>query len=226
MDPEVPIYVCIAGEVRGPYSRAQLRDLAAVQVVTLETLTADAAGAWVPLGTLPWSAEVMPTKRDFGFRAAEFEELNRTDAKPIEVDHLTRVANAPPPEFRGREVIVAPLGRKGTLDHEGPNEVQQIVREVGQRIMANEPPLVLPPPRSPFPRWRWFLTAAVVGTAGFAMLPRIYQHNWNYEPITFSIVAGWIVLYDGFLVYLMVLDRKLNSGVQETMAKTTVGGDS
>jgi len=215
-------FVRVANTVRGPLGLGQLRELASVDLVTAETEIAERAdGPWVRLGTLALCAEVVPVRRAFGFKAAEFEELNRGPAPEVNVDDLKVAANRPPASFRGREIAVTPLGKRGTPEGGPLNEVQEMVLEVGRKVAANAPPVVLPPVRAAFPRWRWFLAAAILGSAGILSIPRFYEGKWSYEPMTFSIIMGWVVLYDGLLVYLLVLDRKVSATVRGDVAKKT-----
>jgi len=212
MAPPPAHFVRLAGVVRGPLRLEHVREMAESGVITPETEIAPAAdGPWVPLAALPLCAEIMPVRRVLGFKAAEFDQLNQGSAPAMDPNEVILQANQPPASFRGREVAVTPLGRLGPRAG-GANEVQAMVLEVGRRVAANAPPVVLPPPPARFPRWRWFLALGVLGTAFILCIPRFYPDRKSDE-FTFSILAGWIVLYDGFLVLVMVMER----GVRERL---------
>jgi hypothetical protein len=209
MEPPRLYFARLAGGVRGPFAAEHLRDLGEVQQLTAETeIATHPAGPWTPLGALPsLCAEVFPARRVLGFKSdAAFETLNADATPAVTIDEINAAAERIPASFRGREVVVTPQTLRGTRDGEPPNEVQQMVQEVGRRVAAHAPPEILPPPPPRFPRWRWFLALGVLGTAGILCIPRFYPDRKSDE-FTFSILAGWIVLYDGFLVFVMVAER-------------------
>lgn len=218
MEPKRIHFVRVAGEVRGPLALEHLRDLAEAGVLTADAeIAASAGGPWAVLGTVPLCMEVFPARRVLNFRAAEFATVSDAATPAMAPDEVIAQANRPPATFRGREVVVTPQVWRGTLDHEPPNEVQQIVQDVGRRVAAHAPPMVLPPLPSPFPRWRWFLTAGVLGSASILSIPLFYERN--YDATTVAVLLGWVVLYDGFLVFLMVTDRMHNDGVRTRRLK-------
>lgn len=215
-------FVRIAGEVRGPLGLEQLRDLGGVEVITPESVVApSAAGPWTPIATLPICAEVFPARRVIGFKAKEFEEINRGTAPAMDPAEATAQANRSPASFRGREVLVTPQGLQGTRDGEPPNDVQVMVLEVGRKIAAHAPPAPPPPRRSLIPRWRWFVIPSFVGTAGIMAIPLLYDRQ--YDPSSVSILIGWTVLFNLLLVGIMALDRSLGDKVQAGIRKAERG---
>lgn len=218
MDSKSVHYVRVAGEVRGPIGLAQLRDMASVDVITSETEVAPRAdGPWARLATLAICAEVFPARRVLGFKAAEFEELNRGTAPAMDPNEAIAQANRPPASFRGREIVVSPLGVRGTRDDEPPNEVQAMVLEVEQRVAANAPPVVLPRAPGPFPRWPWFVVPSVLGSAGILCIPLLYDRR--YDEMSVSILIGWVVLFNALLIALMMIDRGLGNRASAKKAK-------
>src|SRR5476651_2447253 len=164
MDSKRAFYVRVVGGVRGPLGLEHLREMASVDVITPENEIAEnASGPWVRLATLAICADVFPARRVIGFKEAEFEELNRGPTPAMDPNEALAQANRPPAAFRGREVVVTPQVLRRPRDGEPPNEVQEMVLEVGRRVAANEPPVVLPPVPGPFPRWPWFAALSVLG---------------------------------------------------------------
>jgi hypothetical protein len=201
-------FVRIAGELRGPLGAEQLRSLAEAEVIAPETAVRDGAnGPWVALATQAICADVFPPRRALGFKAAEFEEINKAEGPAIDPNEIAAQAQRAPASFRGREVIVAPLGRRGTLAHEDPNEVQQIVQEVGRKIAAHAPPETPPAKRRWWRRWLWVGVPAVLGTAGIMAIPLLYDRS--YDDMSVSILLSWVVLYNGFLAMVVVWDAQL-----------------
>ena len=206
-------FVRIAGAVRGPLGMEHLRDLATGNVITPEAEIAPGAdGPWERMATLAICAEVFPARRVLGFKAAQFEELNRGSAPAVEPDEIIAQALRPLGALRGREVVVSPQVLRGTREGEPPNEVQAMVLEVGRRVAANAPPVALPQPPSAFPRWPWFAVPSVFGSAGILCIPLLYGRR--YDPMSVSILVGWVVLFNGLLVALMMIDRQLDDRVR------------
>jgi hypothetical protein len=212
MDPQGKFYFRVADEVRGPATVEQLRDFASVTVITPETeIAASAAGPWARIATVAIHAEVFPARRVIEFKAAEFESINDESTPAVRVDDLKEAALRPPPSLRGREVIVAPGVARPARDGDPANEVQAMVLEVGRRVAANTPVVVLPPTPGPFPRWPWFAVPAVLGSAGIMCIPMLYE--WRYDEMSVSILIGWTVLFNAMLVGVMVLDQQHNRNV-------------
>ena len=217
-------FIRIAGEVRGPVGIEQLRDLGSVEVITPESLVApSAAGPWTPIAALPICAEVFPPRRVIGFKAKEFEEINRGAAAAMNPEEAILQANQPPSSFRGREVLVTPPGRRGTRDGEPPNEVQAMVLEVGRQIAAHAPPPAPPPRRPRFPRWRWLVFPSVFGTAGIMAIPLLYDRQ--YDSSSLSILIGWTGLFNLLLVGILALDRSLGDKVSAGIRQAERGNE-
>lgn len=218
MEAERVHFVRIAGAVRGPLTSEDLCDLASAGLVTRESeIAPGAAGPWAALATQAVCAVVFPPRRVLGFKATEFEEVNRSAAPPVDLKEVIERANRPAPALRGREVTVAPLGKLGTREGEPLNDVQQIVQEVGRKVAENAPPIALPGPVVAFPRWRWFAGAALLGSAGFMSIPLLYGRP--YDGMSVAILSGWVVLFNALLLGLMMLDRKLSDAVRRDTSK-------
>jgi hypothetical protein len=211
-------FVRIGGAVRGPLTSEDLRDLAAAELVMRESdIALSADGPWAPLATQEVCAVVFPPRRVLGFKATEFVEVNRSAAPAVDLNEVIERANRPAPALRGREVTVAPLGKLGAREGDPLNDVQQIVLEVGRKVAENAPPIALPGPVVPFPRWRWFAVAAVLGSAGFMSIPWFYRRP--YDAMSVSILLGWVVMFNALLLGLMMLDRKLSDAVRRDKTK-------
>lgn len=212
-------FIRLAGAVRGPLALEDLRDLGQAGVVTPETeLAASASGPWARLATLPLEAEVFPPRRVLGFKAAEFENVNRASgAAPVDTKETIEHALRPAASLRGKEVTVKPLGRRGAPDGEPLNEVQVIVQEVGRKVAEHAGPVALPGAIIPFPRWRWFAVAAGIGSAGMLLIPLCYKSG--YDAMTVTILSGWVVLFNALLLGIMMLDRGLTGAVRKNKSK-------
>lgn len=221
MDSNGPYLVKIAGAVRGPVGIAQLREMGTIDVVTPETEIAPRPeGPWVRLATLAICVDVFPPRRAIEFKAAQFEELNRGPAPGMNPAEAIEQANRPPPTMRGREVRVTPQGLRATRSDQPRNEMQEMVLDVGRRVAANAPVVVLPPPPPRFRRWPWFAALSLFGSAGILAIPLLY--DGNYDAMSTSILAGWVVLFNGLLAMLLVLDRRLDAETRLNRAKMDI----
>ena len=210
-------YFRVAGILRGPATVAQLRDLAGVYVITPETEIAPSVGGpWTAIAQTPVHLEVFPPRPAIEFKAAEFESLNPASAPAITVDGIKETALQSPSALRGREVIVSPKVARPSRDGDPANDVQAMVLEVGRRVAASTPEVVLPPPPRSY-RWVWFAVPAVLGTTGIVCIPLLYGRQ--VDAISFSILGGWVVLFNGFLVALLAVDRQLDDRVKRNRAK-------
>lgn len=218
MDTKRVHFIRIAGVVRGPLAGEDLRDLAEAGIVTPETEAATGAGGpWAGLATLAIWAEVFPARRVLGFKATEFVEVNRGSvAAAVDVNNEIAHANRPAAALRGREVVVKPSVRRGPREGEPLNEVQVIVQDVG-RVVAEHTPLVPLPPAVAFPRWRWFAVPSGIGSVGLLCIPLLY--DGRYDSLTVSIISGWVVLWNGLLLGVMVADRKFSATVRRNKSK-------
>jgi len=205
-------------EVRGPLATEHLRELAEVGIAIPETESgASAAGLWTGRAEHAVAAEVWPRRRMLEFKAAEFSAVNEA-VRPLEACEMIAHALRPAEALRGQEVLVRPTVLRGTRDGEPPNEVQRMVQEVGRKVAENAPPIMLPPPPVvSFPRWPWFAVAAVLGSGGFPSFPFFY--NAPYDGMTVAILSGWVALFNGGLLALMVFDRGLSQTVRRNKGK-------
>ncbi len=211
-------FVRFAGEIRGPLAVEHLRDLADVGAITPDTeVGANASGPWTPLRTQPFSADVFPAKAAMGFREKEIETLNRPSAPAVDLQALIQAASVPGPVLRGREVVVTPQTPRAVKPAAPLNDVQLMVREVGAKIAAHEPPVTHAPRPKPFPRWKWFALPSLVGTPLIWTIPWFYGQA--YAGMTLNITLGWTVLFNALLVALMVLDARYRNEVGEARAK-------
>jgi hypothetical protein len=210
-------YFRVAGIRRGPATVEQLRDLAGVYVITPETeITANAGEPWVAIKLTPIYLAVFPPRPVIEFKASEFESLNPASAPVITVDGIKEAALKSPSSLRGREVLVSPKVVRPARDGDPANDVQAMVLEVGRRVAASTPEVVLPPPPRSF-RWVWFAVPSVLGTTGILCIPLLY--DGKVDAISFSILGGWVVLFNGLLAALLAVDRQLDDRVRRNRAK-------
>lgn len=211
MDPRPIYFVRLAAGVRGPMAVEHLRDLADAGFVTREhDIALSADGPWMPLAGHEICAEVFPARRAIAFKDAKVVPVSDAPVATLDPNRAIEDANRPPPSFRGREVLVTARGLLGTPDSGKPNEVQAMVQEVHARVAAHAPPLPPPPPPPPkYPRWRWFLAASLVGTAGIFGIPLLYE--MGYDSTSVAILLFWTALYNGFVGTVMMVDRAHNS---------------
>ncbi|MBI5766858.1 MAG: hypothetical protein HZA93_03635 [Verrucomicrobia bacterium] len=211
MDPRPIYFVRLAAGVRGPMAVEHLRDLADAGFVTREhEIALSADGPWTPLAGQAICAEVFPARRAIAFKDAQIVPVSDAPVATLDPNRAIEEANRPPPSFRGREVFVTARGLLGTPDSGKPNEVQAMVQEVHARVAAHAPPPPPPPPPPPkFPRWRWFVAASLLGTAGIMGIPLLYE--MRYDSTSVAILLFWTALYNAFVGTVMMVDRAHNA---------------
>ena len=149
------IYIRLNGEQRGPFGLEQLRELAEAGVVTPQSeASTQAAGPWTRLQDLPGCTGIFPERRQFQFKAREFEPVNRADAIPVDHRELIAAAN------RGRN---PPLPGKPPTT---PNDVIEILQENTRVQLRHERPV--DPTRPPNRRRRDYLLVMTVVNGCFA----------------------------------------------------------
>lgn len=218
MEPSLVYFVRIAGAVRGPVGIEQLREMGSIEVITPETeIAPQANGPWVRLATRAICSEVFPARRAIEFKTAQFEEINRDSTPAVDLDETIERAKRLPAAFRGREVVVPPHVVRPPRDGDPHNEVQEMVLDVGRRVAAHAPVVVLPPPPPRFPRWPWFAALSVVGSMAIMSIPLLYDRR--YDQMSVSILGMWTVMFNGLLVGAMMLDRRLSAMARSSQAK-------
>ena len=91
--PPDPLFLRLTGEIRGPFGRKRLRELAETGVITPATEAAEQRdGPWQSVGDLPGGAELFPERARLQFKAREFERLNQNATPPV--NHRVLVAAA------------------------------------------------------------------------------------------------------------------------------------
>jgi hypothetical protein len=188
MDAMPSTYLLLANEVRGPYSSDQLQVLAEVGAVTPDTgASARPDGPWLPLRQRPDAAQIFPARREFQFKAPEFERLNRAPGPPA--DH--------------REGIAAAQGGPAEPPRPPPNDVLEIVRAT-TRIQAQFEKSVDLTPR-PNRRLRDYLLAMAL-VNGFFGAAILFGHG---SPATLIYGLSGIVIASSGITWVMfgVMDR-------------------
>lgn len=202
-----PLYLRLAGEIRGPFALAQLRALVDGGAATPDTASAaDPAGPWAPLKTLPVAATLFPPPPAFRFKAAEFEIRNRDTSAPLDVQGFIAAANLPPPASAPAAAVPPPSAAPTP-----PNEVEQMVHAVAARTAAHTPPEQAAPfarrHRRSLRQVRNFLVVAVTGDAILAALALAYGRLDDGQSL--QIWIGWGCL---FTVAAAVLALLLETG--------------
>ena len=93
MPPPATLFLRLGGEVRGPFGREQLRELARDGVVAPGTEAAEsAAGPWTDIQQLAGWAEISPVRPQYQFKAKAFVAVNPR-GEPL-ADHRDLIAAA------------------------------------------------------------------------------------------------------------------------------------
>lgn len=162
MDLALQYYVRLRDKSHGPFTLAQLRELAAGHHLAPDTpLAAAPGGPWTPLSAHPLARELLP-------RAPErFERTERHSAPPIELSAIIAAAQPRPAPTAG----AAPAPPAPAAPVSAPHDVRSLLafnlaleKKRGLHALA---PSSLPPSR----RWRdYFVALALIGTLIFAIL--------------------------------------------------------
>ena len=92
-----------------------------------------------------------------------------------------------------------------------------MVLDVGRRVAANAPPEMLSPAPRRFPRWPWFAALAVFGSAAIMSIPLLYDRK--YDVMSTSILGCWTVMFNGLLITLALVDRRIGEQVRTNQSK-------
>ena len=200
MNPTIPRFLRIDGEVRGPCDLAAIRRLVENEVVSRETEAAGAAsGPWFPLEAFTDVAEFLPPRRELGFKATEFDVINPPGSPSLDVREAIASAQTEGLVLRPSHPpdLAAHLAAKAAAP---ANEVEMMVRAVRQ-VEAQYAPAPPPPPKwRPSRRLKLMVALAVIGNTLLAAIPIGYG-MWG-ESWTMTILGGWAVLYNGGLALL------------------------
>jgi len=143
MDAPSATFLRLADELRGPFTREQLRLLAESGVITPDTAGgAGPQGPWSPLRERPDATEIFPARREFQFKTPEFARAN-----PPAAPHVNSHERRPPVRRWPADASAPPPA---------PNDVLEIVHETAQTQALFEKPVDLT--RPPNRRRRDYLT--------------------------------------------------------------------
>jgi len=172
-------FLRLADELRGPFTREQLRLLAESGVITPETAgAAGAQGPWSPLRDRPDAAEIFPARREFQFKAAEFERVNPAVAAPHAAPHERL-----PPRSRGS----APA----------PNDVLDLVRDTARIQTGFDRPVDLT--RRPSRRHRDYVISMLAANGFFVAAILLSRGN----TVTLIFGLSGIVIASASLTWIM-----------------------
>ena len=136
--PPDPLFLRLTGEIRGPFGRKRLRELAETGVITPATEAAEQRdGPWQSVGDLPGGAELFPERARLQFKAREFEHLNQSGTLPV--DHRALIAAAQGPKVP--RAATAPAKRPGDIE-----EILRLNREQAAATAVQPAPARLPVP--------------------------------------------------------------------------------
>ena len=196
MNPAPGLFVRIGGEVRGPYGREQLRQLAEVEVIAPATEAATVvAGPWAKLETMVERAAVFPPRVELGFKPTEFAVDNNDSTPSVNLRDLIAAADGPLPPAVAAEAKARIAAAEALKQAAAPNEVAAMVRDVQQREAQFAPPLPPPKPWRPSRRLKFCAGLAIAGNAALAAIPLIYDAR--HDDMSLTILAGWAVIYNG-----------------------------
>jgi hypothetical protein len=88
------LFLRLNNEVRGPFRKEQLRELAELWVITPATEASEsAAGPWKKIQESAGYADVFPERTQYQFKAKEFAKLNVDTTPPVDHRDLIAAAN-------------------------------------------------------------------------------------------------------------------------------------
>lgn len=191
------VFLRLNQEVRGPFGLKLLTELARSGVITPDTeASANAGGPWIPIDMLGDYAAIFPIRPETRFKAAVFENANRSSALPV--DHRAIIAAANRPSAPHEDVQPSRSTRVGR-----PNDVEEILRENTRMLARAEKPLDLTP-RPNRRRLDYVITMIVFN--GFFVWRLI--SNWG-DPATMMFSLSGIVVVSSGITWVMygVMDR-------------------
>ena len=88
------LFLRLNNEVRGPFRKEQLRELAELWVITPATEASEsAAGPWTRIQETAGYADVFPERTQYQFKTKEFAKLNLDTTPPVDHRDLIAAAN-------------------------------------------------------------------------------------------------------------------------------------
>ncbi len=106
MSPPPVLFLRLSNEVRGPFERDRLRELALTGVVTPATEVAEsAAGPWIKIQAMAEWADIFPERPQFRFKAKQFEPVNQPAEPPVDHRELIAAAHR---EYRAAPAAASP----------------------------------------------------------------------------------------------------------------------
>ena len=114
------LFLRLKNEVRGPFRKEQLRELAELWVITPATEASEsAAGPWQKIQEAAGYADVFPERIQYQFKTKEFARLNLDTTPPVDHRDLIAAAN------RGRST--AP-GFPPPASPQSPTTVEEVLK--------------------------------------------------------------------------------------------------
>lgn len=204
------LFVMLDNQIRGPFDRDQLRELAMVGVVTGATPAAGGgSGPWQPLQEIPECLDLLPARREFQFKLREFVTVNQPGGTRIDVHAAIAAANqgkvpitTDPTPARPNPAAAPPAASKA-IGAQTRNEALEIVQETARVQAQFEKPVDLTPRSNRRRRDYLIVMIAVNGP----LVTNLILNRDNVVTALFSL--GGIVLFSAAVTWIMffVMDR-------------------
>ncbi|MGA2445487.1 MAG: hypothetical protein ABSG50_08705 [Opitutaceae bacterium] len=153
------LFLRLNNEVRGPFGKDQLRELAELWVITPATeVSESAAGPWTRIQEAAGCADVFRERPQYQFKAKEFAKLNLDTTPPVDHRDLIAAAN------RGRST--AP-GFYPPAASKSPTTVEEVLKLNREREHAAGLDVLKPMPRVINRRRRDYLIVLIGGNLVF-----------------------------------------------------------
>lgn len=198
------VFLQFEGAIHGPYTIAQMRELAEGMIITPRTPAGPAAsGPWQPLETLPHGAEVFPAKAARAFKPAAFEDLNQPGTAPVAPPMaILSVGRDAGLALKPRDPSAPPaMANEVVAADAPPNDVRAMVNEVGEIERRLAPELPLRRPWRMSGRLKVVLVLAALGNGVVFSIPIFYDAT---DYLSEAILSAWTVIYNGGLVAIYV----------------------
>lgn len=197
MSQQEAIFLRLDQEVRGPYGRKVLLELARNRLITPDTdASLNASGPWVPIETIGDLAWIFPVRRQFRFKKPSFENANGSSHPPVDHREIIAAANRP---VLPRDAVHPP----DSTATSPPHEVEALLRENARLRSRLEN--ILDPKRRPNRRRRDYIVTMLVFNGFF--LWRLAVGWRDPASLTFSL-SGIAVISSGITwVMYGLMDR-------------------
>ena len=159
MSQQPVLFLRLNNEVRGPFGKDQLRELAELWVITPATeVSESSAGPWTRIQEVTGCADVFRERTQYQFKAKEFAKLNLDTTPPVDHRELIAAAN------RGKST--AP-GFFPPASSKSPTTVEEVLKLNRERERQAGLDVLKPMPRAINRRRRDYWIVLIVGNLVF-----------------------------------------------------------